>query len=143
MRYLLLFFAYVCASAQTSITFAPSVITHCSSGGVGSGTVSWNYDGAGPVQVQIGDANGPTLTGPSNPRGTAATAEWVSDNMVFVLAAGSQELARTSVRVKCNPAGEVLSAALRAASYFPLQVGNEWTYTYNSRAGTSNYARLQ
>jgi hypothetical protein len=141
MRYLV-FFSAVCIHAQTTLTLVPDVITHCSNNvvSVGRATVVWNYSGPGPVQVRVVAPDGPSMTGlvPSN--GTAPTGDWVHDGLVFVLAdAGSQELARATAHVRCNPAGEVLPAGLAAASYFPLQVGDEWVYADNDRTITGAY----
>src|ERR1700736_4750850 len=141
MRYLVLLSA-VCVQAQTTFTLLPNVITHCSSNivGLGRAAVVWNYPGPGPVQVRVVAPDGPSMTGLAPSRGTAPTGDWVHDGLVFVLTdAGSQELARATARVKCNPAGEVLPAGLAAASYFPLQVGDEWVYAVNNRSITSAY----
>lgn len=139
-RWICLFVVASCASSETFIKLNPTVVTHCIGSGTGSATVSWSIDGAGPVDVRIGSASGTSLTGLSAPQGQASTGNWVTDGIVFVLIDGTgQELARTTAAVKCNQAGEVLAAALVSATYFPLQVGDEWIYVYNSRIGTSQY----
>src|SRR5260370_12821150 len=141
MRYLIFFFA-VCIHAQTTLTLLTDVITHCSNNVVSLGRTSvvWNYPGPGPVQVRVNAPDGPSMTGLALSQGTAPTGDWVHDGLIFVLTdAGSQELARTTAHVKCNPAGEVLPAGLAAASYFPLQVGDEWVYADNDRIITGAY----
>ena len=76
------------------------------------------------------------MTGPSASSGSAVTGDWVTDGMVFVLtdSSGNQFASVTAV-VQCTPFGEVLPSALATAPYFPLQVGDEWLYLYNSRIG--------
>jgi hypothetical protein len=107
---------------------------------MGSATISWHSDGPGSVQIRIGAVDGPAITGLVPPQGSVTT-DRITDGMVLLLTdGGSQELARTMpVILRCNPAGEVLTAALAASSYFPLQVGDEWIYAYNSRVSTSTY----
>ena len=141
MRFVLILLASIGACGQTAITFDPALVTHCNSSGLGSGTVSWNYDGGGQVQVRVGAVDGATLTGLAGPQGSVAINDLVIDGMVFILTdGGPQELARTTPAiVRCNPAGEVLAQGLATASYFPLQVGNEWIYSYSSRVVTSAY----
>jgi hypothetical protein len=75
------------------------------------------------------------------PQGSVATGDIVTDGVVFLLTdGGSQELASSTPGiVRCNRAGEVLAPALANASYFPLEVGDEWIYSYNSRISTSAY----
>jgi hypothetical protein len=136
----LLLLAATCSFAQTTINFVPAVVTQCAPNGLGSGIVSWNASGPGPVLIRIGSAGGSALTGASPSQGTALTGEWVADGMVFVLVDGAlQELARTTARVKCNAATEALPSALASGSYFPLQVGNEWIYGFNTRGSTYSY----
>ena len=141
MRFALIVLTFSTAFAQTTITFDPPLVTHCNSSALGSGTVSWSSDGPGQVQVRIGAVDGTSLTGLVSPQGSVAVNDRVTDGMIFILTdGGSQELARTApVIVRCNPAGEVLGPALAAASYFPLQVGDEWIYSYSSRSVTSIY----
>lgn len=141
MRLGLVFAAVWTAYAQTSITFDPPLVTHCNARGMGSGTVFWNYDGGGQVQIRIGAVDGTALTKLVGPQGSVPTGYVVTDGTVFLMTdGGSQELARTiPAIVRCNPAGEVLAPALSSATYFPLQVGDEWIYQYNSRVITSVY----
>ena len=140
MRYSLLFAAACCSFAQTNINFIPAVVTQCAPNGLGNGVIAWSSTNSGLVQVRIGSAGGPALTGTSPAQGTAATGEWVNDGMVFVLVDGSsRELARTIAHVKCSAATQSLPSALASGSYFPLQAGNEWIYEFNTRSVTSAY----
>jgi len=127
-------------TTQPILSIDPAVITHCPAAGMGQATILWNYSGAGPVFVHVNSASGPAMTGPSNASGSATTGDWVTDGMVFVLTDSSgKQLASATAVVQCTPFGEVLPSALATAPYFPLQVGDEWMYLYNSRAGTGNY----
>ncbi len=140
MRLVLFLLILESAAAQSFIRFDPPVVTHCTASGLGAGTVSFHDDGPGAVQVRVGTADGGALTGLVPPDGSATTGDWVTDGMAFILTdGGSQELARTTAVVRCNPPGEVLAPALAAASYFPLQVGDEWIYIFNSRISTFSY----
>jgi len=122
------------------ITIDPALVTECASAGLGQVTVEWNYPGSGPVVVHVNSASGPAMTGPSNASGSATTGDWVTDGMVFVLTDASEnELDRAGAHVQCAAAAVVLAPALAAAPYFPLQVGDEWLYLYNSRFGTGDY----
>ncbi len=80
------------------------------------------------------------MTGREAPAGAAQTGEWVSNGLVFVLVndAGS-ELARVSAKVSCDARPDPLEAALAAGAWFPLQIGNQWVYRYDSRVVTSDY----
>ena len=113
------------AQIQPVIAIDPAVVTNCSTAGLGQATILWNYTGPGPVVVHVNSAGGPAMTGLSGPSGSAATGSWVTDGMVFVLTNSSgQQLGSAIARVACNPAGEVVPAALTTAPYFPLQVGD-------------------
>jgi hypothetical protein len=139
MRTVLLAFVLCCVSlsAQT-VQLVPDVITECTPPSLGRATVVWNYAGAGPVQIRIGSANGVAMTGLTRPVNSAPTDNWVSDGLIFVLVdATGQELARTTAHVRCNPFPDPIAAALAASSYFPLQVGNEWVYRFDSRVETA------
>lgn len=66
------------------------------------------------------------------PQGSTGTGDWAQDGMVFALTtADGQQLASTTARVVCQPSS--------AGSYLPLDVGNEWVYSVNSRTGTALY----
>ena len=128
------------AQTQPVISISPAVITQCPTPGVGQATITWNYSGTGPVFVHVNSASGPPMTGPSNVSGSATTGDWVTDGMVFVLTdASGKQLGSASAVVQCTPFGEVLPPALASAPYFPLQIGDEWLYLYNSRLGTGDY----
>ena len=127
-------------TTQPTISIDPAVITHCPAAGMGQATILWDYSGAGPVFVHVNSASGPAMTGPSASSGNAVTGDWVTNGMVFVLTDSSgKQLASATAAVQCTPFGEVLPSALATAPYFPLQVGDEWLYLYNSRLGTGDY----
>ncbi len=133
MRLALVLITAACACAQNSIVLQPAVITSCTPNGLGNAVVAWRAT-TSPVTVRVGNS---ALTGASPARGTAATGDWVTDGMVFILVdAAGKELARTSAQVKCNA---IVADFPPTASYFPLQVGNEWIYVYNSRISSSTY----
>jgi hypothetical protein len=130
-------------SGQTVFQIRPDVITECSSNGLGRATILWNYSGTGPVQVRVGPAGIP-MTGLQPPIGSGDTRDWVSDGLLFTLVdSGGHELARATARVKCSPFPDPIAAALASTSYFPLQVGNEWVYRFDSRFGTASYVTMR
>ncbi|GEM_PF-1704623 len=132
--------ATLSASAQTSVTLNPAVITQCDIYGLhGKTSVTWTNAPDGS-QVRLSDPSGKPFTGPLTGNGAADTGVWVADGLVFILAdSGMHELARATATVICLPPVET-NAALAASSYFPLQVGNEWVYTTLSRFGGPFYS---
>lgn len=132
-------FAGVLFAQGSSLSVAPLVITQCVSGR-GAATLSWKSPGPGLVQVRVGDAQGPAMTGREAPAGSAQTGDWVSDGMVFVLVndAGT-EVARVTATVSCGAIPDPLDAALATGAWFPLQVGNQWVYRLDNRVITSAY----
>ncbi|HYL73864.1 MAG TPA: hypothetical protein VEU96_06640 [Bryobacteraceae bacterium] len=141
MRYLPVFLLFaVSLPAQTVLQLIPEVITECTSPLLGREHVVWNYPGPGPVQIRLGAADGIPMTSFTRPQNSADTGDWVRDGLIFVLVdATGQELARATAHVRCNPFPDPVPAALAASSYFPLQVGNEWAYSVNSRIGTADH----
>lgn len=127
--------------AQSRFEISPALITQCGLYGLGRATLTWSSPGPGPVQIRVHGPQGPTLTGPTNPTGSAETFDWVGDGTVFVLmdVATSRELARVTARLSCAPFSQQVPAALAAGSYLPLQVGNQWLYRVNDRLTTSHY----
>jgi hypothetical protein len=85
MRFALFLIIFAIASAQTSITFDPALVTHCTSTGLGSGNISWNYSGATNVQIRIGAVDGTPLTQLVGSQGTLTVNDRVTDGMVFLL----------------------------------------------------------
>lgn len=94
----------------------------------------WNYSQADQeVQVRVVSIAGTPLTGWAGASGSATTADWVRDGLVFVLVdRGERELARTQAQVRCAEPNV-------SDSYLPLQVGNVWVYRSSTRFATSNY----
>ena len=93
------------ASAQARLDIRPEVITQCAAGNVGRAQLVWTTDQAGAVQVRVGGADGPPMTGLEPPQGSAETDYWVRDGMLFVLVdAAGRELARANARVACSTA---------------------------------------
>ena len=139
-RYLIFLSLGAALLAQSpSLSIAPPVITECVAGR-GSARLLWNSLGPGSVQVRIGDAQGPAMTGREAPAGSAQTGGWVSNGLVFVLVADAgAELARVTAKVICDATPDPLEGALAAGAWFPLQVGNQWVYRSDSRFPTSAY----
>lgn len=80
------------------------------------------------------------MTGREAPIGSAQTGDWVSDGLVFVLVTDTgTELARVTAKVSCGATPDPLDAALAAGAWFPLRIGNQWIFRYNSRSVTSSY----
>ena len=139
-RYLIFLSLGAALLAQSpSLSIAPPVITECVAGR-GSARLLGNSLGPGLVQVRIGDAQGPAMTGREAPAGSAQTGGWVSNGLVFVLVADARaELARVTAKVICDATPDPLEGALAVGAWFPLQVGNQWVYRYDSRFLTSAY----
>ncbi len=125
--------------AQPTLTLSPDVITTCAFPGFGRTRIFWNVPGADSVQLRAGGFDG-TIMGVEPPQGSTGTGDWVQDGMVFALTtADGQQLASATARVLCQPASGQVPAALAAGSYFPLDIGDEWIYSVNSRTGTALY----
>ena len=119
-----------CACAAT-LSISPETVNQCASG-LGRVTVSWS-GASGPVDVRVGSSQGVSMTGVVGPEGSASSGDWVTDGLGFFLVnqQGVAE-AQATARVRCGSAAE-------PASYFPLQVGNQWVYRLDSRLQTSDY----
>src|SRR5579864_5792553 len=140
MRYLSVFLLAASLQSQTVLQLVPEVITACTPPLLGREHVVWNYPGAGPVQIRLGAADGIPMTSFKRPQNSADNGDWVRDGLIFVLVdATGQELARATAHVRCNPFPDPINAVLATSSYFPLQVGNEWAYSINSRIGTADH----
>jgi len=123
---ILLFVAAGVLAAAPAIRVVPEVLTSCRNG-LAQASITWNSEGVSPVFVYVGEA---PMTGPEAMTGTARTGEWVTDGMPFTLRnATGQTLASTRAAVQCD-----------AASWWPLQVGNEWHFRLNSRSITGSHA---
>lgn len=135
MRYALFGLLIIQAQAAT-LVIDPPVIYDCT-GTVGKATVLWK-DASGPVQLRVG-ASRAVFTGFGDTSGSAETGTWVSNGLEFRLVnpRGTVE-ALAFARVECDatltPGNGIVSE-----SYFPLEVGNQWTYRIDSRVGTANY----
>jgi hypothetical protein len=69
-------------SPQTSFTISPVIVPAGVS--LGSATLTWNAPSANVTEVHVGAPDGPLFTR-SNSSGTAATAAWVSNGLIFYL----------------------------------------------------------
>ncbi|MBY0505704.1 MAG: hypothetical protein K2X03_17450 [Bryobacteraceae bacterium] len=119
-----------------ALTISPSPVTQCNARGQGTAQLSWRTSETS-VQVRIGSATGPAMTGFEPGNGGAPTGDWVSDGLVFVLVNPSgNEVARATARVSCQAPSSNLADQLATQSYFPLEVGNRWVYRVNDRLAT-------
>jgi hypothetical protein len=136
---LLLIFPAV-LSAQSKMAIRPSLITQCTTNKLSRARIAWSAASSSPVQVRVGSATGPSLTGPVAATGESETGDWITDGMMFVLIdSGGAELARVTAQVQCSNKPDPVTSALATSTYFPLQVGNVWVYRINSRVTTSSY----
>ena len=121
------------AWAQPSLTIVPATLTRCNDRSLATARLLWTT--AEPaVQVRIGAAAGPAMSGFEPGIGGANTGDWVSDGLVFVLVnPNGQEVARAVASVRCLAASPNLAAQLTTQSYFPLEVGNRWIYRSSNR----------
>jgi hypothetical protein len=71
--------------AQGTLTANPNPITLAPGQRLGTTTLRWQVTGTTHVQIRIGSATGPVMTGIENPVGSAATGQWVLNGMVFYL----------------------------------------------------------
>lgn len=129
-------FAFVLSVASgATLTMSPAVISTCVSG-LGQGTLVWS-GATGAVQIHVGAADGPAMTGPLGTSGAAPTGPWVTDGLSFYLVDQSGNVeAFVTAMVRC---GSGVDQGLGSGSYFPLAVGNTWVYKYNSRILTGAY----
>src|SRR5580692_6058566 len=71
------------AARGATLTINPTVITTCVSG-LGMATVTWS-GATGSLQIHVGQASGPAMTGILGASGSADTGLWVSDGLSFYL----------------------------------------------------------
>ncbi len=132
--------AFAQAPPQTVLKADPLLVTNCQDG-FGKATLTWSAL-TGPVQVRVGDENGPALTGWVPGQGSGDTGYWVTDGMSFVLMLQNYDhpIARAVVRTDCGGTGDATVAGLMATNGFlPLQLGNRWVFRTDNRAETSGY----
>lgn len=119
---ILLFAAAGLLAAAPSVRIEPAVITACQNG-VGQATIFWDGEGATPVTLFAGDS---PMTGLESTAGSTRTGLWVTDGMIFSLrTASGQSIASSRAVLKCDSGG-----------WWPLEVGNEWTFRVNDRSIT-------
>ncbi len=108
--------------------------------GAGRATLRWS-GGSDGVEIRVGEATGPSMTGPTGGSGDATTGYWVNEGMRFFLVnpRGVVE-ASVTAKLRCGGAQSVLDPVFRTGSFWPLQVGNTWIYRQNTRQVTSTYA---
>ena len=110
--------------AQTTFTLTPAVIIQCNDRGSGTAQLSWRTTER-TVQVRVGSVNGPAITGFEPGNGGAATGDWVTDGLVFVLVnANGNEVAKATASLTCRAPSSNLGDQLATQSYFPLEMGN-------------------
>ena len=135
MRAAFLLLLTISAHAAT-LEIDPPVIYDCT-GTFGKAAVRWK-DASGPVQLLVGPSQA-VFTGFGNTSGAAETGTWVGDGLAFRLVnqRGIVE-ALAFARVECD-AGLTPANGIVSESYFPLEVGNQWIYRFDSRIGTADY----
>jgi hypothetical protein len=133
----------LCLAAATSLygatlIISPATIYDCL-GGNATATLTWS-GASGPVDVRVLKPDGPSMTGTTDPSGSATTGNWVSDGMQFFLVnqSGIAEAVVTA-KVRCGSSARTIETGLAGGSYVPLQVGNTWVYRVNNRAITNDY----
>jgi hypothetical protein len=115
------------------------LITNCNAASLGRAHLFWDLPAFGLFQLHAAGPKG-AIMGIVDGQGNTETGDWVSDGMVFSLTAiDGTELASTTAHVSCVPMSPMVGAALAAGSYFPLDIGDEWVYRVDNRAGTSLY----
>lgn len=125
------------AWAQPSLTIVPATLTRCNDRSLATARLTWTTVETA-VQVRIGTAAGPAMSGFEPGIGSTNTGDWVSDGFVFVLVnPNGQEVARAAANVRCLAASPHLAAQLATQSYFPLEVGNRWIYRSSNRSVTA------
>ncbi len=136
-KFLTFLAAVLCPGATLTVT--PAFNADCTTG-LGVATLAWS-GATGPVQVLVGQPNGPALTAFTTPDGTATTGRWVNDGMTFYLVdkSGTVEASATA-HLSCGGAPRTIDQGLAGGSYFPLAVGNTWVYKSNSRFITAAYS---
>jgi hypothetical protein len=124
---LILFFAAAAAlAAAPSIRLEPEVIVDCRDG-AGAATVFWDSDGPAPVTVFAGES---PLNGAEPATGSAQTGFWITDGLPFTLRdSAGRTLASVRAAVRCG-----------SRPWWPLAVGNEWHFRWNSRTITGAHA---
>jgi hypothetical protein len=133
MKFGILLLALIASAYAQTSTFKiyPQVATSCTPNGFARVDLSWTAQ-PGAVQVRVGSPIGPALTGLEPATGGASTDNWVIDGMVFVLLnVSGLEVARATAAVDCG--------AGISTGYFPLNIGDEWTYRLSNRSVTSAY----
>lgn len=135
-KFLIFLAASLCPAATLTVT--PAFNADCTTG-LGIATLTWS-GGNGPVQILVGQPNGPALTAFTTSDGTATTGLWVNDGMTFYLVdkSGTVEASATA-HLSCGGTPRTIDQGLGGGSYFPLAVGNTWVYKANSRFITASY----
>jgi hypothetical protein len=102
-------------------------------------TLTWS-GAAVPVQINVGQASGPPMTGLLAASGSIISGPWVSNGLKFYLVdqSGNVEASATA-NVLCANTPPAIDQGLASGSYFPLAVGNTWVYKYNDRLITAAY----
>lgn len=82
------------AWAQPSLTIVPATLTRCNDRSLAKARLVWTTAETA-VQLRIGTATGPAMSGFEPGIGGTNTGDWVSDGLVFVLVnPNGQEVAR-------------------------------------------------
>jgi hypothetical protein len=132
LRYLVLLSSVAILSSGATLTVS-CVDT------LGIVTITWS-GATVPVQINVGQASGPPMTGLLPASGTATTGPWVLEGLKFFLVdqSGAVEASATA-SVQCVNAPSVVDQGLASGSYLPLAVGNTWIYKYSDRIITNSY----
>jgi hypothetical protein len=125
-----------CPTAGPSFTANPNPIPLAAGAVDGQTTLTWSAPGADLIEIHVNTLDGPLFTRQGN-RGSAQTAVWVSDGMVFYLqdVTGGKPLTPdytlATVTVHLQPAGSSTMAAALAGFKMPMfgRGPRRWTGT--------------
>ena len=73
------------AARSGTIRATPNPIPAASGQATGFTTIAWEAVGVSRVQIRVGSANGPPMTGFESPTGAATTGNWVANGTTFYL----------------------------------------------------------
>ncbi len=140
MRLLLPLLLTAAIAFPATLTVTPAVIFDCQND-FGAALLTWT-GASGPVQIRLISSSGPAMTGFDAPSGSAATGQWVTDGLKFLLVNQSGVVEASAIaHVSCGGTIRTIDTGLPGGSYYPLQVGNTWIYRNNSRVITGSYVR--
>jgi V8-like Glu-specific endopeptidase len=115
-------------SRNAPAAVAPSLIATplMNSGALGVTTLTWQASGFSRVQIRVGSADGPAMTGLEGPSGTVQTGVWASEGMEFYLQdardGNSAGPARTLATVRVQRASTAAQSASGILTLTPSRI---------------------